>query len=653
MISVVALLPLFIVGVLWSVPASAQQGARYSTKDSKAIKWYEEAVRAYEIGLKVEAMDQINRAIDKVPAFSEAYLLRAQIFADAGRRGDAINDLEAVTKIGAAGFNEVHFYLGDLLMRDEHYDRAKSHFSELIRLGSRDRSLIEHAQLLVRSCTFAAEAMRNPVPFDPVNLGPGVNTSAPEYFPCITADNRTLLFTRLVNDNRVRGGRQEDFFVSTFEEGAWQQAQPVGEINTPFNEGAPTLSADGQMLIFTACEAAGGDWGPYNGLGSCDLFASRLIGDQWSEPVNLRAVNSYDWDSQPSFSADGKTLYFVRGKHTAQGIRKQDIFFSELQTDGSWAKPKPLPGKVNTPFEEESVMIHPDGETLYFSSNGHPGMGGLDIYYSKKQSDGTWGEPVNLGYPINTGGDENSLLVAADGRVAYFASDREGGFGGLDLYSFILPEGVRPNPVSFVQGEVFDAFSFRKLEARLELIDLTTGEVMVEAYSNPGNGQFLLVLPPGKDYALNVSRKGYLFYSANFSLKGVKAGEPVMLEVPLEKLSEGSSVVLNNVFFDTDSYELKPESRTELDKLADLLLANGGVSVEIGGHTDSVGKEADNQFLSERRAGSVVAYLASKGVTAQRLAAKGYGETKPIASNDTVEGRAKNRRTEMRIVSVK
>lgn len=642
-----------VIAVLGVNVASAQPGARYSIQDKKAIKFYEEAVGAYEMGLVDEAMNEIERALARNEQFSEAYLLRAQIYADKNKRDLAIADLETVTKIGAEGFTEIYFYLGELLMKDEQYERARSAFSTLAQRGSRDRKLLDHTRLLIQSCDFALEAMQHPVNFNPINLGAGVNTAESEYFPCLTADNNTLLFTRLVSDQRVRGGKQEDFFVSSKVDGVWQEAQPIREINTAFNEGAPTLSADGQWLIFTACEAAGGDWGPYRGKGSCDLFASRLVGDRWSEPMNIAQINSYDWDSQPSFSADGKTLYFVRGKSTGRGIKQQNIFYTELQPDGSWTKPQPIPGKVNTPFEEESVMIHPDGETLFFSSNGHPGMGGLDIFYSKKQADGTWGEPVNLGYPINTGGDENSLLVSADGATAYFASDRAGGFGKLDLYSFELPEAVRPNPVSFVNGEVFDAASFRKLEARLELIDLETGEVVVEGYSNPGNGQFLVVLPPGRDYALNVARSGYLFYSENFSLKGVKAGDPVSLEVPLEKLREGSKVVLNNVFFDTDSYELKPSSRAELDKLAELLLANRGVKVEIGGHTDSIGSEADNQVLSERRAGAVVTYLKEQGIEEHRLTSKGYGESNPVATNETAEGRAKNRRTEMRITEVR
>ena len=632
---------------------SAQPGAKYSIKDGKSIKLYEESLRAYEMGFEEEAMQLLNKVIEKSPSFSEAFLLRAQIFADRKQNDASIADLERVVEIGHPEFSDAGFYLGDMYMQQMKYAEADAAFATFNSKGSRDRRLIEHAALLRKSCAFAQLAMQNPVPFEPINLGEGINSEMSEYFPCLTADHATLLYTREVHDARVRGGRQEDFYVSTRLNEVWQPSAPVLEINTVFNEGAPTLSADGQWLIFTACESAGGDWGKYNGLGSCDLFSSRLIGDEWSAPMNINQVNSYDWDSQPSFSSDGKTLYFIRGKQSARGIQKQDIYFSELREDGSWTKPAPIPGKVNTPFEEESVMIHPDCKTLYFSSNGHPGMGGLDIYFSKKQDDGTWGEPVNLGYPINTGGNENSLLVSPDGEIAYFASDRIGGFGGLDLYQFVLPEAVRPEAVSFVQGEVFDALSFKKLEARLELIDLESGKVVIESYSNPGNGSFLVVLPPGRDYALNVSRSGYLFYSRNFSLKAVAPGDPVMLEVPLEKLRVGNSLVLNNVFFDTDSDVLKGQSKTELDRLVNLLIQNNGMRVEIGGHTDAVGTEEKNLDLSKRRAEAVVQYLVGQGIAVDRLTSTGYGESKPVATNDTEAGRALNRRTEVRITEIK
>lgn len=643
---------IFFIGVilLSSICMSAQPGFRYSIDDKKSIGYFEEAVRTYELGLISESIQLLTKAIERSPDFGEAYLLKAQISSDHGEYESAMADLEKATTINPRKFPDAFFFLGELRMRAEDYGQAEKAFLSFKEYGSTNENLTRRANLMISSAQYASRAILSPVPFEPKNLGAEVNTADAEYFPCLTADGSTLLFTRLISDNRVKGGKQEDFYVSSFSQDRWSTASPVSEINTVFNEGAPTISADGQILFFTACEAAGGQWGPYEGLASCDLFLSRKVGGHWGKAQNVKSVNSFNWDSQPSFSADGRTLYFVRGKTGPNGIQEQDIYFSEIQMDGAWSKPQRIPGKVNTSFEEESVMIHPDGETLYFSSNGHPGFGGLDIFMSKKQADGSWGEPRNLGYPINTGGDENSLLVSADGVMAYFASDRKGGFGDLDMYQFELPVNLRPNPVTYLAGNVFDAKSFRKLEAKFELIDLSTGRVAIESYSDPETGSFLVCLPPNREYALNVSRPEYLFFSDHFSLVSNVTSTPFELEVPLEKLKPGSKVVLNNVFFDTDSYVLKPESEVELARLKSLLNVNATLRIEISGHTDNVGSDTSNQLLSEKRAAAVVDYLVKNGIDMARLTSKGYGETKPIATNETEPGRALNRRTEMEIL---
>jgi outer membrane protein OmpA-like peptidoglycan-associated protein len=295
-------------------------------------------------------------------------------------------------------------------------------------------------------------------------------------------------------------------------------------------------------------------------------------------------------------------------------------------------------------------MIHPDGHTLYFSSNGHSGMGGLDIFMSRLLPNGDWDAPVNLGYPINTHKDENSIQVTARGQIALFASDRFGGQGGLDLYQFNLPQRVQPSLVTYVAGIISDKLSYKKLEARIELIDLETGKTVTEAYSNKGTGDYLLCLPAGKDYALNVSKEGYLFHSENFSLKNFNGYDPYRLDVQLQKLRPGATIVLNNVFFETNKWELKPESMIELDRLVSLLKGNPEKKIEIGGHTDNVGSDEANLTLSNNRAQSVVDYLIKKGIATTRLTAKGYGETLPIATNDTDAGRAKNRRTEFKVI---
>ncbi len=632
----------------FSTTALAQN---YSIKDKKAIKLYEDAQSAYSNYFFVEAEELLKDAIGKADQFIEAHLLLAQVYADKNRNSDAIVSLENAVSIDPSYFPLAYYFLGEMYLLEGDYDHAEERFERYLATGIADNDKRDASSLGIASCQFARVALANPRDFNPINLGPGVNTADPEYYPCLTADDQTLLFTREVSHPQALRGRQEDFFVSASDGEKWLNARNISEINSLMNEGAPTLSQDGQVLIFTACEIEG-NWGAGRaGLGSCDLFFSVKSGSLWSKPQNLgERVNSYSWDSQPSLASDGRTLYFVRGKSTPSGIKQQDIWVSRLGEDMVWGKPEKIKGEVNTPGEEESVLIHPDGQTLYFSSNGHPGMGGLDVFMSKLQADGTWGTPVNLGYPINTHGNENSLLVSASGELAYFASDREGGYGALDLYSFVMPEDLRPVQVTYAKGIVFDATSFKKLEARVQVIDLETGTVAAESYSNSKSGEFLVCLPVNHDYALNASREGYLFYSDNFSLKETGVSAPFEIEVPMEKIKTGSKVVMNNIFFDTDKYDLKPQSIVELDKLVEFLILNRHTRIEIGGHTDDVGGDAANQLLSERRAQAVVDYVASKGIEPFRLVAKGYGETQFIVPNTDDASRAKNRRTEFMVV---
>ena len=647
-----SLLAIVFLLVIHATTAWAQPNKTYTTKDKKAIKRYEAALTSYQNHDLPATQSQLEELIQSSPDFIEPYFMLAQVYDETGQTEKAIEPLKTVMskdeKFYPAGWMmlaECYFLQGD-------YKQAEQSISHFIPYPKESAYQEKRAQLILSSCIYAQKAIASPVPFNPINLGSGVNTDRDEYYPCITADEQTLLFTRLVKDDRVRQGKQEDFYLSVKKNGQWQQAEPVVDINTVKNEGAPTLSADGQTLIFTACESGDGTWGgDRQGYGSCDLFFSYKTPNGWTPAQNIGSgINTGTWESQPSFSANGRTLYFVRGKRTAGGIKEQDIYYSYIMDNGGWSAPMKVPGRVNTIFEEESVMIHPDGQTMYFSSNGHSGMGGLDIFMSRLLPNGDWDTPVNLGYPINTHADENSFQVTAAGDKALFASDREGGFGGLDLYEFDLHPKARPTPTTYVKGTVSDKLSFKKLDAHLQLIDLETGKTVIESYSNKGNGEFLLCIPTGKSYALNVSKEGYLFHSENFSLVNYKSLEPYRLDIELQKLRPGATIVLNNVFFETNKWDLKPESMTELNQLAELLKTNPTKKVEISGHTDNVGNDASNQTLSDNRAASVVSYLISKGVNAAQLSSKGYGESKPVASNDTEEGRAKNRRTEFKIL---
>lgn len=632
--------------------AWAQPKPAYSVTSKKAIKQYEEALGQYDQRQYAEAASTLEDLTKSTPDFIEAWYMLAQVYDDMRQPEKTIAPLER-----ALAVNEKFYPEGWLMLSESHfglgnYADAEKAVSRYMPFPHATPELEKRAQVILSSCVFAKNAMASPVPFNPINLGPEVNSENNEYYPCITADETTLLFTRLVPTASAYSGKQEDFFISKKQGGKWITAAPVVEINTPTNEGAPSLSADGQTLIFTACETGDGMWGGNReGIGSCDLFFSVKSGNNWQPAKNLGSgINSGSWESQPSYSADGRTLYFVRGKRSARGIREQDIYYCYLMDNGRWSPAQKIPGRVNTIFEEESVMIHPDGHTLYFSSNGHPGMGGLDIYKSELLPNGEWDTPVNLGYPINTKADENSIQVTASGNVALFASEREGGFGGLDLYSFELHSFARPRLVTYIAGIITDKNSFKKLGAKVELIDLETGKQIAETYSNGGSGDYLICIPSGKDYALNVSKEGYLFHSENFSLKEYKSTQPYQLNVQLQKLKVGANVVLNNVFFNTNSFELLTASRVELDKLTGLLQANPNVKIEIGGHTDNVGNDQANQVLSENRAKAVAEYLIKKGIDPSKVTYKGYGEIAPIDSNDTESGRARNRRTEFKVV---
>ncbi|MFN0032150.1 MAG: OmpA family protein [Flavobacteriales bacterium] len=640
------------ISILVAMAGCAQPKKTYSISNKKAIKKYEEAGELYKQQVDKLAIKTLEELTTEYPEFVEAQYFLAQLYDETGQTVKAIDPLKKALETDESFYPAGWMMLAECYFADGNYEEAEKAITKFMKHPKESMKQEKRAQLLLSSCVFAKDALKYPVPFEPVNMGAGVNTTASEYYPCITADNQTLLFTRDVPSADAYKGHQEDFYLSKMENKEWMQALPVAAINTTKNEGAPSLSADGLTLIFTACIAIDDTWGGNRtGYGSCDLFYSMQSANGWTPAENMgNGINTGTWESQPSFCADGRTLYFVRGKSTPTGIKEQDIYYSCIRPDGSWGAPMKVPGHVNTIFEEESVMIHPDGRTMYFSSNGHSGMGGLDIFMSRMTPAGDWDTPVNLGYPINTYKDENSMHVSTDGKFALFASEREGGYGGLDLYQFALHERARPTPVTYVKGVISDKLSFKKLEAHLELIDLESGKLIAESYSSPNDGSFLLCIPSGRDYALNVNKQGYVFHSENFSLKNYTSMEPYMLDIKLQKLRPGARIVLHNVFFETNKWDLKPESKTELDKLAELLLANPDKKVEISGHTDNVGNEEANQTLSENRASSVVSYLVKKGVSADNLVAKGYGESVPVDTTDTDIGRAKNRRTEFKIL---
>jgi outer membrane protein OmpA-like peptidoglycan-associated protein len=627
----------------------------YSSSVPKAIRSFESALKMYDARQNEKALESLVAAIEADPRFIEAFMLRANIYSDRKEFPQAIEAYKQAISINPDFFPNNFYSLAKAQFYNGEYSASKLNFEKFLTYQKLNPGLSASARKMIMNAGFAEQAVKNPVPFKPENMGPAVNTSYEEYFPAITADGKTFLFTRrgkgLIPS---RPNMQEDFYVSTRTGKEWSTATALEEINTNGNEGAPSLSADGQYLFFTACEEMLESYGARKTKGSCDLFLARKVGNKFNAPRNLELpINTGVWESQPSFSSDGRTLYFVRAIKGSDGRTQRDILVSRISDQSEWSEPVSVSEKINTSADEMSVFIHPDDQTLYFSSDGHPGLGGLDIFMSKRSASGEWTEPLNLGYPINTSMDENSLLVSPSGDIAYFASDRSEGLGGLDLYQFELPEAMRPQPVSYMKGKVFDAETKKPLSASFELIDLSTNKTVVSSTSNSGNGEFLVCLPVGRSYALNVSKDGYLFHSENFELRNSKSAmDPFLKDVPLKPIKAGESVVLKNIFFEFDKYDLRNESQAELERLFGFLQKNPKVIIEISGHTDNVGSAAYNQNLSEKRAAAVKSYLAEKGIPVQRLQAKGYGDTVPVADNASDEGRTKNRRTEFKVISI-
>ena len=641
--------------------AVAQPTTHYTSTNKKAIKAFQEGEKCYNTidvrGKKDNQCIEKNykKAIEIDKNFMEAYMTLMEHYVSVREYDKAIDIIKKSHAIDPDFFINSWFFLAELEHKQGKYNEALKDIDQFILFTKNNvpKDMIEDVQTIKESCEFAIDAMKHPLQFNPINLGQGVNTKYPEYFPTITGDDKMLLFTRRIPDAEATYGEQEDFFYSINQNGKWGKAEGISNsINTVLNEGAPSLSSDGQVIIFTACDLMGlGDYGPgREGSGSCDLFYSQKTNGKWTRAVNMGStINSANWESQPSYSADGRSLYFIRkSRGNKSGTLNGDIMVSFIDEDGAWTIPQRLPDYINTTSHESSVLIHPDGQTLYFSSNGHVGMGGFDIYMCRMQPDGKWGKPVNLGYPINTNSDENSLLVSSSGEIAFFASDRAGGYGDLDLYSFDLDKSIRPVYTTYMKGSVYDKVTNSKLQARFELIDLDNGKVVMESVSNE-SGEFLINIATNKNYGLNINKKGYTFYSENFSFKddGIAKDKVFVKDVPLIPITDVEAPrVLENIFFDTDKYDLKAKSFIELDKLAVMLNENPKMKIELHGHTDSDGDDAHNMTLSQNRANSVMNYLILKGIAKERLKAKGFGETQPRETNDTAEGRAKNRRTE-------
>lgn len=600
---------------------------------------YGEAINEARVKNYTRALQLLDECIAADAKFVDAYLSKAGVLSEQKKYKQSVefyrkaNELDSVYCITFLLPNSI------ALAGNGNFDEALAAINRFLQKPNLNERTLKSAEYRKRCYQFAVDYEKNTAAtnyvFAPQNLGDSINSKQLEYFPSATIDGNTLVFTRRIG--------QEDFFISEKRKGVWSKAEPLpGNLNTEENEGAQTISQDGRMLIFTGCNMEDGE-------GSCDLYVSYLTKNGWGERVNIgRIINTEYWESQPSLSPDKRALYFAA--RDPSGFGGSDLFVSYLQPNGQWGTPRNMGPEVNTSGDESCPFIHPDNQTFYFTSNGHPGYGGTDLYFMRKKDDGSWDKPQNLGYPVNTIDDEGSLMIAGDGKTAYYASDGNDSRGGLDLYSFELPEHARPYKTLWVKGNVFDAKTKQGLPSAVELINLSSAQTISKVQTDE-EGNYLITLPVGKDYAFNVNRKGYLFYSENFFLKTSGGDTTYTINIPLIPIEVNASVVLKNVFFDVNKAEVKPESMIELDKVVQLLKDNPSIKIEIDGHTDNVGKPADNLTLSNNRAKAVINYFLYKGITADRLSSKGFGATKPVAENTSEQGRAKNRRTELKVIA--
>jgi outer membrane protein OmpA-like peptidoglycan-associated protein/tetratricopeptide (TPR) repeat protein len=646
---------LFLLLTCVALTAGAQKYITIKDAPDKLKKSYNDAyqyvnAQQYERGIK-----EMQKIIKKNPDFINPYLVVADSYRQIGDLENAIAYLNQAVAVAPDYEVRVYMLLGQLQMEHRKFDEARGNLKKFLNYDGLKIEQKERALRFMADVDFRQQAFASPVPFEPKNLGQGVNSSQREYFPSVTVAEDILVYT--VQVGKQGSYQQEDLYYSVKIDGVWGKGQPVPNVNTVENEGAQAISADGKLLVFTACNRRGD-------FGSCDLYYSRRLGkDEWSVPKNIgQPINSAAWESQPSVAANGDAIYFARG---AQGSGQKDLFVSYLQPDGKWGAPVALT-EINTPFDETAPCIHPDGKTLYFASNGYAGMGSFDLYMSRKGADGKFSTPVNLGYPINTDKAEESIVVSLKGDNAFISSDRDGSFGLLDIYGFELPLAVRPLPVTYTQIVVREAVTKKIINnAQLNILNLTTEKAFFAARTDR-EGEVLVCLPLGEDYSVNIQKAGYLFHSEQFELKAEYASDkPYLLTIYLQTIPSAENtvvvkndttplrkpVILKNVFFSTNSAELKPISKNELDQLKKMLEENPKMRIQLNGHTDSEGDEAKNQLLSESRAKAVSKYLSDNGIAASRLQAKGFGESQPIDSNETPQGRANNRRTEFLVLS--
>ncbi len=626
-------------------------------------------------GSIVAALDYYLRAAEFNPDNALLNMRIGECYLSTPRVDLSVNYLERAIELNVPTLR-VYYLLGKAYQQNYRFDEAIEQFNFYRQSLTPQEAIQQRASIdrRIAECNHAKQLINEPLRVFIDNMGSSVNSEFDDYSPVLSPDGNTLYFTSRrplgrnprmdKNDNKYF----ENIFMTRKVGEQWTTAELLeGRINSRTHEATSGISPDGQTLYV------------YRGDKGGDLFESHFNKGRWGKLQKLpRALRSRGTqETSIVFTSDGNRVYFVSDR--PGGFGGKDIWTSSRNERGRWNEPVNLGSAVNTEYDEESLYLAPDDVTLYFSSQGHNSMGGFDIFRTVFRN-GRWARPENLGYPVNSPADDLFFVMGPDDNTAWFSSMRKDNYGGSDIYqiTFLGPEkplfipvandfiaaAVRPPninmmesemeiisvPMTILRGKVLDDNTEEPLEAVIELYDNETEALLAEFNSAPETGEYIISLPGGKNYAIAVQAEDYLFHSENMNISESDVDREIINDIRLKRVEVGQSIVLNNIFFDTGAAELRPESYAELGILYKLMFENPSLKIEISGHTDNVGSAGLNQRLSERRARSVVDFLIGRGIDPERLTYKGYGFDRPIASNETAEGRQMNRRTEFEII---
>lgn len=624
--------------------------------NKKSKSKLDKAYNLFSKGKYNESSDILRELITKEPEFASAYFLIALI----GIEKENIATIEKfMPKVYEACPDFTHpllyYYLGLMDYSNEKFESSKKHFNHFIELAGEYTqtydSLINEADNYLQWSGFLDKTINEKVEFNPSKIN-YLCTDDDEFLPFISIDREKVFFTRRTEVKteveqsfyqKANIEKKELFCLSTLQkDGSYDKGFPLPEpFNMGNNEGGATLTADNRELYFTVCK-------PIEEYTNCDIFYSQWLGEYWSDvsSVGQNINNTGTWETQPCISPDGKTLYFVSNR--PGGFGGLDIWISRKQPNGTWGKPSNAGAKINSPGDEKAPFMHPDGVSFYFSSTGWKGLGGYDLFYLKLD-DKKMRSPINLGYPINTDGDEVGVYVTLGNEMAYFASNTLNKNNNWDIYRFDLNEKYQPLKAKLIKGKVID--STNNLDgASLELIRISD-RTRTNYDIDPNTGNFAMVVLEEEPYLIKAKKEGYAFESKLVKTT-MEETQPKEIEMELNPLEIGASYVIKDILFATNSYELNKESQEIIDAFIEYLNEYPKIRCTIEGHTDNIGSDEDNQILSENRARTVVEYIIKSRIREDRINYKGYGAKKPVADNSTPEGRAKNRRTVFKIDSL-